>query len=66
MGYGKGAERAARYDEVPLHERELPLLKAGAVILHPFPRRDEICAEIDADPRPLLAPDAQRMWIRAR
>ncbi len=41
-------------------------IKASAVILHPFPRRDEIDVEIDSDPRAMYwRQERNGMWTRA-
>ncbi len=44
---------------------QLPLLKPGAVILHPLPRRHEIAPEVDGDPRAVYWRQVRNgMWIR--
>lgn len=44
----------------------LPLLKPTAVIMHPFPRRDEIDVAIDPDPRAMYwRQERNGMWTRA-
>jgi len=44
---------------------ELALLPKHAVILHPLPRRDEIAAEVDNDPRAMYWRQMRNgMWIR--
>lgn len=49
-----------------LTEKHLPLLKEHCIIMHPFPRRNEISLEIDKDPRALYWKQARNgMWIRA-
>lgn len=45
---------------------KLKLLKPDAVIMHPFPRRQEIAVEVDADPRAVYWRQMRNgMWIRA-
>ena len=45
---------------------QLALLKSDAVILHPLPRRHEISAEVDHDPRAVYWRQMRNgMWIRA-
>jgi len=45
---------------------ELKLLKPTGVIMHPLPRRDEIAACVDADPRAMYWRQMRNgMWIRA-
>jgi len=44
----------------------LSLLKPDAVIMHPFPRRQEIAVEVDDDPRAVYWRQMRNgMWIRA-
>ncbi len=46
--------------------RHLALLKPHAVILHPFPRRQEIAVDVDDDPRAVYWRQMRNgMWIRA-
>lgn len=45
---------------------KLPLLKPEAVIMHPFPRRQEIAVDVDDDPRAVYWRQMRNgMWIRA-
>jgi aspartate carbamoyltransferase catalytic subunit len=45
---------------------DMERVKANAVILHPFPRRDEIDVAIDPDPRAMYwAQERNGMWSRA-
>ena len=45
--------------------REMALLKPGAILMHPLPRRDEIAPEVDADPRAMYWRQVRNgMWIR--
>ena len=49
-----------------LNLSNLTLLKSTAVILHPFPRRDEIDVAIDPDPRAMYwRQERNGMWTRA-
>src|SRR5690606_2721666 len=44
----------------------LPRMKAGAVIMHPLPRRDEIHPDVDNDPRARYwRQERNGMWMRA-
>jgi len=46
--------------------RHLQALKADAVLMHPFPRRREISAEVDRDPRAMYWRQMRNgMWVRA-
>ena len=38
-------------DRYSFKERHLDLLKPDGIIMHPLPRRQEIAAEVDSDPR---------------
>ncbi|MBM3302970.1 MAG: aspartate carbamoyltransferase, partial [Deltaproteobacteria bacterium] len=45
---------------------DMGVVKASAVIMHPFPRRDEIDVAIDPDPRAMYwAQERNGMWSRA-
>ena len=45
--------------------REMSLMKPGAILMHPLPRRDEIAPEVDADPRAMYWRQVRNgMWIR--
>ena len=45
---------------------DLPKIKSSAVIMHPFPRRDEIDVAVDADPRAMYwRQERNGMWTRA-
>jgi aspartate carbamoyltransferase catalytic subunit len=45
---------------------DMAKVKASAVIMHPFPRRDEIDVAIDRDPRAMYwAQERNGMWSRA-
>ena len=49
-----------------LRPSDMPLLKHTAVIMHPFPRRDEIDVAIDSDPRAMYwRQERNGMWTRA-
>jgi len=46
--------------------RHLEMLKPGAVLLHPLPRRQEIACEVDFDPRAVYWRQVRNgMWVRA-
>lgn len=48
-----------------LTKEHLNLLKKDSVIMHPFPRRNEISVEIDNDPRAFYWKQARNgMWVR--
>ena len=54
------------YKRFSLKSAHLKLLKPHAVIMHPFPRRDEIATDIDGDDRAAYWKQARNgMWIRA-
>ncbi len=62
------AEESRLIDTSPFHLRpeHLSILKPHAVIMHPLPRRKEIAAEIDSDPRAMYWRQVRNgMWIRA-
>ncbi|MEI6970782.1 MAG: aspartate carbamoyltransferase [bacterium] len=45
--------------------RHLDMLKAGAVLMHPFPRTGEIAPEVDHDPRAVYWRQMRNgMWVR--
>jgi len=45
---------------------QMSKVKSNAVIMHPFPRRDEIAVEIDSDPRAMYwRQERNGMWTRA-
>jgi aspartate carbamoyltransferase catalytic subunit len=45
---------------------DMPNLKANAIIMHPFPRRDEVDVAIDPDPRAMYwRQERNGMWTRA-
>ena len=49
-----------------LRAEDVARMKEYAVIMHPFPRNDEIPTEIDTDPRAMYFRQARNgMWIRA-
>lgn len=55
-------------DTSPYHftARHLKILKPDAVLLHPLPRRKEIAAEVDSDPRAVYWRQVRNgMWVRA-
>ncbi len=62
------AGESRRIDTTKYHflYRHLDLLKPQSVILHPFPRREEIEVTVDADPRAVYWRQMRNgMWIRA-
>jgi aspartate carbamoyltransferase catalytic subunit len=49
-----------------LKPSDMPQLKPSAIIMHPFPRRDEIDVAIDTDPRAMYwRQERNGMWTRA-
>ena len=45
---------------------EMAKVKSNAIVMHPFPRRDEIDVAIDADPRAMYwRQERNGMWTRA-
>jgi len=45
---------------------DMPIIKSNAIIMHPFPRRDEIEVTIDPDPRAMYwRQERNGMWTRA-
>lgn len=62
------AGESARVDtsKFKLRPRDMDAVRPSAVILHPFPRRDEIDVAIDADPRAMYwRQERNGMWTRA-
>lgn len=60
-----GESRKVDTSRFYLLEKHLNSLKENTVILHPFPRRDEIDVAVDKDPRALYWKQARNgMWIR--
>ncbi len=61
-----GESHRVATDRFHFQERHLKRLKPQAVILHPFPRRQEIEVTVDADPRAVYWRQMRNgMWIRA-
>lgn len=61
-----GESRTVDISRYCFTEDKLTLLKPDAVIMHPFPRRQEISVEVDADPRAVYWRQMRNgMWIRA-
>lgn len=59
---------SAQIDTSQFHitAEEMKLMRADAVLMHPFPRRDEISPEVDRDPRSVYWRQMRNgMWIRA-
>ncbi|MEM9220820.1 MAG: aspartate carbamoyltransferase [Pseudomonadota bacterium] len=62
---GDGADAAQEYKRFHLRREHLPLLKSDCAILHPLPRRDELDAGIDRDPRAKYwRQERNGMWVR--
>lgn len=65
--HDKGGE-SAKVDYSPFHlsRARMALLPKNSVVLHPLPRREEIPAELDDDPRVVVfRQERNGMWIRA-
>ena len=65
--WDSAAKESSRLDITRYHftPRHLGMLKPDAVILHPFPRRQEIAVEVDRDPRAVYWRQMRNgMWIR--
>ncbi|MBT3234721.1 MAG: aspartate carbamoyltransferase [Bdellovibrionales bacterium] len=62
----KGESAQIDLSNFKLSVDDLPLIKEHGVILHPFPRRDEIDVEVDRDPRAKYwRQERNGMWTRA-
>jgi aspartate carbamoyltransferase catalytic subunit len=62
------SEESRQLDTTPYHltADRLQFMKEDAVIMHPLPRRKEIAAEVDSDPRAMYWRQVRNgMWIRA-
>ncbi len=60
-----GEAKPQNYERFHLRAKHLPLLKKDCVIMHPFPRRDELDVAIDADPRAKYwRQERNGMWTR--
>jgi aspartate carbamoyltransferase catalytic subunit len=63
---GDGTTSQRSYEEFSLKEEHLALLKENCAYLHPLPRRDELNAKIDDDPRAKYwRQERNGMWTRA-
>eukprot|EP00934_Nitzschia_sp_Nitz4_P000611 Nitzschia sp. Nitz4//scaffold298_size22859//131//1342//NITZ4_008525-RA/size22859-processed-gene-0.6-mRNA-1//1//CDS//3329546311//611//frame0 len=63
---GDGTTSKRSYDEFSLKYEHLQLLKESCAIMHPLPRRDELDAKIDNDPRAKYwRQERNGMWTRA-
>jgi aspartate carbamoyltransferase catalytic subunit len=64
--HDKGGESSEiDYSLYALEERHLELIQEHTVILHPFPRRNEISVDVDKDPRAAYWKQARNgMWVR--
>ncbi len=61
-----GESRRINTDRFHFQPRHLDILKTNAVIMHPFPRRQEIDIAVDTDPRAVYWRQMRNgMWIRA-
>jgi aspartate carbamoyltransferase catalytic subunit len=61
-----GESRKTDTTKFKLKLSDMTKVKASAVIMHPFPRRDEIDVAIDRDPRAMYwAQERNGMWSRA-
>ncbi len=66
--WDKGSETKTSidYSRFGLQAQHLKTLKPNCCILHPLPRRKEIPAAIDSDPRAVYFDQVENgMWIRA-
>jgi aspartate carbamoyltransferase catalytic subunit len=65
--WDSSAGESGKIDTTRYHftREHLRLLKPDAVIMHPFPRRQEIAVEVDSDPRAVYWRQMRNgMWIR--
>ena len=63
---GENRTSKRSYEEFSLKEEHLKLLKPNCAIMHPLPRRDELDARIDNDPRAKYwRQERNGMWTRA-
>ncbi len=54
------------YHELSIGVEEMAILKSDAVVMHPFPRRQEISTEVDSDPRSVYWRQMRNgMWVRS-
>lgn len=61
----KGQSRSIDISTFSFGTEQLKILKKDAVLMHPFPRRTEISAEVDKDPRAVYWRQMRNgMWIR--
>lgn len=65
--HDKEAGQSERYyREFCIGTEEMASLKSDAVLMHPFPRRQEISTEVDSDPRSMYWRQMRNgMWVRA-
>lgn len=60
-----GESSAMDYRQFSIHPRNLQLLRADAIIMHPLPRGPEIHREVDNDPRAMYwRQERNGMWMR--
>jgi aspartate carbamoyltransferase catalytic subunit len=62
-------DRIAEYEQCRgvyvISSESLRLMKAGAIVMHPLPRLDEIAMEVDSDPRAAYFRQAQNgLYVR--
>lgn len=63
---GDGENTTLRGSEFSLNRENIHLLKDDGIVMHPFPRRQEIDVAIDSDPRAVYWRQMRNgMWIRA-
>ena len=54
------------YPEFSIGREEMDTLSPDAVVMHPFPRREEISSDVDSDPRSMYWRQMRNgMWVRA-
>lgn len=62
----QGESAKSDFKQFHLQKKHLKLLKPDAIIMHPFPRRNEISVDIDKDQRAFYWKQARNgMWVRA-
>lgn len=66
--WDESAGESARIDtsRFKIGPAQMRLMRPGAILMHPLPRRDEISTEVDSDPRAMYWRQVRNgMWIRA-
>ena len=62
----KGESNQIDISKFKLKHTDMTKVNANAIVMHPFPRRDEIDVAIDSDPRAMYwRQERNGMWIRA-